>query len=302
MRELALSIDLPFNLIQTLRLAHALVEVGCELHVTPGDARKMAHLRKIFGVHCYLGTSGIPKLRDVSVDHLKPETRIGAIRRSLIFPQAAFYYCRTRWPEARGVRATFPGLPTESRRAALARWLELSRINLKLPEPPPDTQPESFTKRMSNRLVRSIGCVNRNSVYSKGVRIIFSNEGRVFPRKAWNTDYYDWLLESEFVLCPEGDFTHDGIKWTYRFFEAVMCGAIPVVQEPCEAYEGFRFRRMSEPLSELVWSRQDAEYNFTLAMERMTVPAAELRAEVARLLPSPEKERRDVLAPAAATA
>jgi hypothetical protein len=86
------------------------------------------------------------------------------------------------------------------------------------------------------------------------------------------------------------------------FFEAVMCGAIPVVQETCEAYEGFRFRRMNEPLSDLVWSRQDAEFNFALAMERMTVPATELRAEVARLLPSPEKERREVLTPATASA
>lgn len=202
----------------------------------------------------------------------------------------------------RPVRASFPGLPTESRRTALKDWLDISGLDLVLPEPPLETQPDSFARRVSNKIVRTIGCVNRNSVYSKGVRIIFSNEGRVFPRKAWNTDYYSWLLESEFVLCPEGDFGHNGVEWTYRFFESIMCGAIPVVRSPCEAYDGFRYRRMSEPLSELTWSRQDAEHNFALAMERMTVSASELRSEVSRLLPRPELSRREALSPTAAAA
>ena len=36
--------------------------------------------------------------------------------------------------------------------------------------------------------------------------------------------YYDPLQSTRFALAPDGDF-----PWTYRFLEAIMCGAIPVV-------------------------------------------------------------------------
>lgn len=43
---------------------------------------------------------------------------------------------------------------------------------------------------------------------------------------------------------------------------------------------------MEEPLGRLVWSRDDAEFNFDLAMKLLTFPKIELRAEVRRLLES----------------
>jgi hypothetical protein len=132
--------------------------------------------------------------------------------------------------------------------------------------------------------MRRLGVPRRQFLWSEGIKIILSEEGRTFPRKSWNPDYYATLLEAEFVLCPDGDFGKDGAAWTYRFFESALCGAIPVIQNSCPAYDGFRFRSMAEPLSDLVWSREDAEFNFGLALRRLTVPHDVLRAEVDRLL------------------
>lgn len=277
----AFRIELSFNLIQVLRLAHALVEAGCRLHVAPADVPKLVQLRKVFGISFAEGTEGVPRLGGLSIDHLKPECRIGSIARPLVFPMAAFDYCRERWPARRDVRVTFAGLPTASRKDAIDAWLQLSGLQLRVPEP--GTRP-GRVRRIWRKVAKHLGTATRDQRRAAGVRLVLSDEGRVFPRKAWNVDYYAWLLESEFVLCPDGDFGDNGVAWTYRFFESVLCGAIPVVQNTSDVYEGFMFRRMNEPLGTLKWSRDIAEHNFALALERLTVPHDELRAEVARLL------------------
>jgi len=106
-----------------------------------------------------------------------------------------------------------------------------------------------------------------------------SNRGRVFPGKSWDEEYYAFLAQSQFVLCPSGDFV-----WTYRFFEAALCGAIPIIERACPAYTGFRFRTMDDPLDTLVWSLEEAEYNFQQCRDRLTLPTHELSAELAALL------------------
>jgi hypothetical protein len=53
----------------------------------------------------------------------------------------------------------------------------------------------------------------------------FAGDPRVVTRTGLSKqDYYDDLCRSKFVLCPEGT----GID-THRFYEAVFCGATPVV-------------------------------------------------------------------------
>lgn len=113
--------------------------------------------------------------------------------------------------------------------------------------------------------------------------VIWSSErGRSFPIKAWDEDYFRLLSQAEFVLCPSGDFV-----WTYRFFEAILCGAIPIVQAACPLYEGFHFLRADTPRAAWVRSPATVAHNFQLACDRLTVPPAELAAEVERLLARP---------------
>jgi len=264
---------LPFSHIQVLRLAHALVEAGCRLHVSPEDASKLSELGRVFGLRYEIGGEGVPRLRGLSIDHTTPETRVGQITKPLIFPIAVFEYCRARWPETRPVRVSFAGQPTVRRKKALNDWLKLSDLKPLVPEHVGEPSRDDFLRRILRRISRRLGVSRKPRIYSKlyadGVKLILSDDGRVFPQKAWNVAYYASLLESEFVLCPDGQDL-GGVPWQYRFFESVFCGAIPVVESAVDAYEGFKFRHMGLPLHELVWSRDEAEHNFDWAMNRMS--------------------------------
>jgi hypothetical protein len=106
-----------------------------------------------------------------------------------------------------------------------------------------------------------------------------SRRGRHFPGKSWDEEYYELLARSQFVLCPSGDYV-----WTYRFFEAALCGAIPIVESTCDAYAGFRYQTMRDPARELQWRREDAEHNYALCRDLLTVPSDVLSREIAALL------------------
>jgi len=277
------SIDLPFYLLQALRLVHAIVEAGFTICVEPEDKKAVILLKKVFGLDFKVGTAGVKKVSGLYLDHLTPITRVGSIERQLIMPQAIFTHCRGRWPNDRKYDASFAGLLTESRREAINGWLRLSGLEEIQPPPAP-----GLFGRQVRRVARRLGFPIEDHVGTKNVKIQSSDRGRHFPLKAWNASYYDLMLNSKFVLCPSGDFKENGVVWTYRFFEGVICGTIPIIEEPCPAYEGYRYHLMSEPLPSLQWSREDAEHNFALAREQMTVDPAELRAEVLSLLRAPD--------------
>lgn len=64
--------------------------------------------------------------------------------------------------------------------------------------------------------------------------IIYTDRGRDEAIKGHDEYYWDLMSRAKYVLCPDGDFT-----WTYRFFEAVACGAVPIVENWCEMYNEF---------------------------------------------------------------
>ncbi len=277
-------IDLPFDLLQTLRLAHAIGEAGFRICIEPQDEKKLVLLKRIFGLDYKVGTAGAGKVSGLYLDHMTPVSRIGAIERPLIMPHAIFDHCRARWRQARGTDVSFAGLLTESRRAAINDWLRLSHLEqlAVVPKKP------AFIGQLARKIARKAGISIADYVGTENVKIYMSDQGRVFPRKSWNEAYYDLLLDSKFVLCPSGDFKSNGVVWTYRFFEAAICGAIPVIEEPCAAYEGYHYRLMSAPLDSLQWSREEAEHNFELARQRLTIDREILKAEILRLLPMPD--------------
>jgi hypothetical protein len=64
--------------------------------------------------------------------------------------------------------------------------------------------------------------INKSSAkvgYNVGGRDVRKETG------TYDWDYYDNLRNSQFALAPDGEF----YVWTYRFMEALMCGAIPVL-------------------------------------------------------------------------
>jgi hypothetical protein len=269
--------DVPFHLIQSIRLIHALMESDYRVHVPPQHVDKFTRLQDVFGISFAVGLHGVQRLTALTISHAEPRTAVGAIERPLIFPQAILTHCREQWAAERDLRFSFAGLIHENRKAVLEGWLR--RLH----------PYRSFTllaqrnrivhlKARLLRLLRKEETPRTEKVQVGDVMFWSSNRGRVFPGKSWDEEYCTLLSRSQFVLCPRGDFV-----WTYRFFEAAMCGAIPVVERACPAYQGFHFRTMDDPIDQLVWSPEEAENNFQLCRGRLTIPFEELRAELATL-------------------
>src|SRR3546814_18149833 len=130
-----------------------------------------------------------------------------SIERPLIMPQAILSHCRERWPQQRRVDASFAGILTASRRAALNDWLRLSGLEqLSLP----GEAPGPFG-RLLRKAARVLGVPFASSVGTENVKLHLSDQGRLFPRKSWNAAYYDLILSSKFVTCPTGALTRTGV-------------------------------------------------------------------------------------------
>ena len=232
-------VNVPLSLIQSVRLVHSLMESSYPVHVSANHRDRFSALERTFDVKYRLGIEGACCLRAVGVDHTIPRTWVGTLSRPLIFPRAIAERTRSLWTSNRPTRFSFTGLVTEKRRDVLSRWLSKA-------DP-------------TERIV----CQD-------------SKRGRRFPEKSWDDGYYQLLAQSQFVLCPNGDYI-----WTYRFFEAILCGAIPVVEETCHAYVGFRYRMMSDPAGDLMWNDADAQHNYERCRDMLTLAASSLDAEIA---------------------
>jgi|688.fasta_scaffold635732_1 hypothetical protein len=73
-----------------------------------------------------------------------------------------------------------------------------------------------------------------------------------------DNDYYYNMSRSKFVLCPIGD-----CNWSYRFFEAIICGAIPVLKDCysdifCKNYLFYTTE------SQHIYTKNIADYNYSV--------------------------------------
>jgi hypothetical protein len=272
-------VDVPYSLIQSVRLVHALMETGDRVHIRPEHRDRFSRLEEVFGVTYAVGVEGVPRLPAVHVDHSAPRTSVGSILRPLIFPHAIVQRCRTLWADARTVRFSFAGLVTDSRRQVLGDWLQSvdARAQLEIGH---DSAPFSLgslgraPRRLLDRWRRKMVSVDTGEVVFWA-----SRRGRHFPGKSWDEEYFKLLSRSQFVLCPSGDHV-----WTYRFFEAALCGALPIVEKTCDAYSGFRYAAMTDPVADVEWRSEDAEHNYARCRELLTVAGDSLRNEIASLL------------------
>jgi hypothetical protein len=277
-------IDVSLNLIQSIRLLQFLMESDYTICVPTEYEDLLLYLKDFFDVKYCLRTSKFDcKKIDVEILHEAPKTRIGTIERPLIFPHGAFKYCKNLWGDSRKNKFAFAGLLSENRRFVIGNWIQ-------------ENWPTYKYKFLSdndiylNKVILNLKRILFNRVnffeaphYSLkkyGDFVVWSsNRGRCLPTKIWDPSYFNFLADSQFVLCPDGDFV-----WTYRFFEAIMCGAIPIIQNYSPIYEGFKFKRMNSSIENMVWNEDDAESNFCLCKERLTVPVDDINIELASLL------------------
>jgi hypothetical protein len=271
-------LDGSFVLIQQIRLAHAMAESAFEIAVEADQLDKFSVLRDRFGLRMATARPDDPSLTPfVTIDHKTPSTAVGTVVRPLIFPRAIVDHCRTLWPATRAHRYSFAGLLTDARRALLEGWMATrsggpARLAAK-------TRFGDFLRR---QLIGWWGADRQRRIGD--VTLWSSERGRRFPTKAWDEEYFQMLADSEHVLCPSGDY-----QWSYRFFEACLCGAIPIVEEASPLYSGFRYRLMADGGEPAPWSADDAEHNYRVCAARIVVPVGELDGELTRLaaLPAP---------------
>lgn len=270
-------VDLPFHMIQSLRVCHALSETNVDICVREADVPKFQLLRERFNVEVHAATEGQATLPRLRILHDAPRTEVGDIVRPLIFPRGIFDYCRSMWPERRDITFLFSGLVTPARHDFLNAWLRSQGSGYRLPSPPWSLMNRLRRKILGTKFPTEYG--DNISVGGEVFHIVSNKRGREFPLKAWDDEYFRTMSRAKFVLCPSGDYV-----WTYRFFEATMCGAIPIVEEPCALYANFRFRDINTPTRDLSWSREDAEHNFSACLNLLTVPTPILEREVLQLL------------------
>jgi hypothetical protein len=274
----AVRIELPNdNLLQALRFVHALSEGDFELSVQEETFKKMEFLRHFFPLNLRVSHENEPIITDFEINHQLPLTRLGSIRKPLIFPHAYFTYLRGIWNSERTTGFSFSGLLTPSRIAVLNAWLQFQHLRCI----PRWTIGSLFKAALKRAHVASFTSTERRFARetSHGLLTITSSEnGRSFPGKVWDDAYFRHLANSKFVLCPAGDYV-----WTYRFFEAAMCGAIPIVEESCDSYRDFKFFRMDQPIEALSWSPDIAEHNFSTCRQYLTVSRTEMNREVTQM-------------------
>jgi len=159
----------------------------------------------------------------------------------------------------------------------IEKWcsLNLKTDKSKIPELNP------ILYQIDKKIRKMAGLPTKNYSIKIGYLCIWSSErGRYFPIKSFDDEYFQLLSKSKFVLCPSGDYI-----WTYRFFESILCGAIPIVEEKCEAYEGFAFKMMNEFIgNNVVWDPEIAEYNYKLCTKRISIPIDLINKELKNLL------------------
>jgi hypothetical protein len=269
-------VDYKIHLLQQVRLIHAIAESGISIVVMNSEKFKFRPLIGKFGMKLQTGNENGVKISSFTdINHELPRTSIGEINRVIIFPRALTEYCRSLWKKKRKYRFSFVGLITESRKVLLQEWVQK---NTDFQGSFDEYTEKQIPKNLLGKLLRKTGTDLKQKMIKPDLYITNSKKGRNFPGKSLDTTYYGTLANSEFVLCPSGDYT-----WSYRFFESILCGAIPVVEETCEAYEGFRFYMMTDKSEDLKWSAEDAIFNYNLCLERIVVSPEDILGELNKI-------------------
>jgi len=274
--------SLTYNMIQEMRLAHALMESRFTVCIPAEHAGKFKRLQQVFGI-CFATEITLGEKISLALSHDEPRTSVGALTRPLVFPQGILRLCRSLWRKERNIQVSFMGLVTGNRADLLEGWCRKNwfLVDRKMPNLNP------FWHRVSSKAHRILGFPPSTLRLQIGDLLVWSSQrGRTFPVKAWDQEYYELLAASKFVFCPSGDCI-----WSYRFFEAILCGALPIVEKACPAYDGFAFYSMDDAVARMQWSKSLAESNFRLCADRITIPTDILNEELDRILAAGEKAK-----------
>ncbi len=267
-----ITFDLTYEYLQEIRMAQAVMESEFTLCIQPWQDIRLQKLKDHFTCNYELiqEEDTVIKLTDILIAHktVTPETRIGNLSRPLILPHAKLAYCKTLWPEKRKYKYAFIGKLTKARKI----WMQ-SFLSSKIKGFMGLTGKVLIDYRVFSVLSKAFWNLDR-------LLLTDSRRGRVFPGKAWDDEYFQLQAQAEFIICPSGDV---GCPWTYRFFEAMLCGAIPIVQSVSPCYAPFKFYTADQKPEEYVYDKKMVEHNFKQCEKHLTVPINALNEELSRL-------------------
>ena len=127
--RIRLSIDISMHLIQSIRLAQAVMEAGFSLQLKADQEKALFdYLSGFFPNLSYSMGNGARELPEVEIIHALPQTRIGTIVRPLIFPRAVIREFRRQWSPERSLTYYFCGFVMREREEFLALASRLSPV------------------------------------------------------------------------------------------------------------------------------------------------------------------------------
>jgi hypothetical protein len=90
-------------------------------------------------------------------------------------------------------------------------------------------------------------------------------------RAIYDPNYFSTLRKSKFCLCPAGDY-----PWSIRFYEALMCKAIPIVKYSWETWRSLEESKLDYKFyfaddKEFIYNEDWAEHNYALFMKYHTL-------------------------------
>lgn len=254
-------IDMNLALIQNIRFAQALMEVSDDFFFDSQYNHIFEYLNQTLETN-YPTVEGQEDSPKVKVDfvHAEPSITVGDSKYILIYPNIIGSYLKPKWQENRTL-TTFNGILTKKRYRFIQEVIKRKEVKWNALT---DGFKFSLLLKLPKRLVSKI-FYNLN-IHTDELKITFTNKGRKFPVKAWDNDYFNTLLNSKYVLCPDGDFI-----WTYRFFESIICGAMPVIENTCSAYQGFHYLTLDQYIKNETLTNKQREENFNKLMRDFTL-------------------------------
>ena len=276
-------LNVKFDKIQMIRFVGALLESDFDFDFPSESKTVLDHLSNHFNIRYSISKDNLPIIEDISITHEEqPMCRIGSLEKPLVYPMEMLSKCRAKWNNQRSIKFSFTGLVTPKRKRCLDEWVSLHFHQQNTDKNKIKISRNSRKDKLLNILRFFGGRTDDKVVFENiGLHIFTSTQGRQFPIKIWDEEYYDTLAKTQFVLCPDGDFT-----WTYRFFEAIICGAIPVVENTCSLYEDFEHFSMKDPTEKLFYSQEIAERNFHRVESKFAFKKVDLNNQISSLLNS----------------
>jgi len=234
--------------VQEMRLIASLLEANWGVVINGSQLRALEPSLKFHPYKIRTGCTFFEKNEvmsiDVQLDHVRPWTQLNDVGQPLFFPEWLANLALQDTSQ-RDILISFSGNMTASRRIKVLELIQVysftflhqcsflfSRLTA--------IKPKRLTAQLSYLYLLAV------SNYTN-IRVLNSQTGRSLSGKILDLEYWAILCRSQFVFCPSGDF-----GWTYRFYEAILSGACPILEDDnAEFSKGFFFIKIGDPLPDL---------------------------------------------------